>query len=270
MFADRTPRPRLGFLALAVAAALSAAPFAAAQTAAAQAPAQPAAGQVTYNKDIAPILQRSCQQCHRPDSIAPMSLLTYQEVRPWARSIKARTALRDVPGSRGVMPPWFIEKNIGIQKFKDDISLSDAEIAKIARWADSGAPEGDAKDAPPALTFADAETWSLGKPDLIVSSPPVFVRGVGSDWWGPVGESPTNLTEDRYAASAEVKESTDLKRGALGRTAGSGKTSIFVFHHANVNVREATPAGGGRGRGGNNNAEGGGGRGRTRALETIT
>ena len=92
-------------------------------------PAWSAGGQtdeVTFTKDIAPILQRSCQHCHRPDSIAPMSLLTYEEARPWARAIKQRTSLRR---GRGAMPPWFIEKDIGIQRFKDDISLTEAEIA---------------------------------------------------------------------------------------------------------------------------------------------
>src|SRR5438128_12434084 len=88
---------------------------------------------VTFTRDIAPILQRSCQQCHRPDSIAPMSLLTYQDARPFARAMKQRTSLRDTYGARGVMPPWFIERNIGIQKFKEDISLSEEEIAKIAK-----------------------------------------------------------------------------------------------------------------------------------------
>src|SRR5260370_1421519 len=78
----------------------------------AQAPA-PTTGEVTFTKDIAPILQRSCQDCHRPDSVAPMSLLTYEDVRPWARSMKARTALRS---QRGTMPPFFVERNIGIQK----------------------------------------------------------------------------------------------------------------------------------------------------------
>ena len=88
--------------------------------------AQPSkAAGVTFAKDIAPILQRSCQQCHRPASVAPMSLLTYEDVRPWARAIKMRTALRN---KRGAMPPWFIEKDIGIQHFKDDISLSEEEI----------------------------------------------------------------------------------------------------------------------------------------------
>ncbi len=87
----------------------------------------PAAGQsaddeVTFTRNVAPILQRSCQHCHRPDSVAPMSLLSYEDARPWARSIKQRTGLRD---RMGVMPPWFIEKNVGIQDYKDDISLSE-------------------------------------------------------------------------------------------------------------------------------------------------
>src|ERR1041385_5578200 len=95
---------------------------------------------VTFTRDIAPILQRSCQNCHRPDGVAPMSLVTYEEVRPWARAMKVRTGI----GPRaGVMPPWYIEKNIGIQKYKNDPSLSEAEIAAIAKWADSGAPRGN-------------------------------------------------------------------------------------------------------------------------------
>ena len=97
------------------------------------------AGEVTFSRDVAPILQRSCQSCHRPNSVAPMSLITYEEVRPWARSIKQRTGLRN---TMGVMPPWFIEKGVGIQAFKDDISLSEAEIETIAAWVDSGAPAG--------------------------------------------------------------------------------------------------------------------------------
>ena len=104
----------------------------------------------TFTRDIAPILQRSCQNCHRPDGMAPMSLLTYEDVRPWSKSIKRRTALRDKPG---VMPPWFIEKGIGVQDFKRDPSLSDDDIAKIARWADSGAPRGNPADMPPPRVF---------------------------------------------------------------------------------------------------------------------
>jgi hypothetical protein len=87
---------------------------------------------VTFTKDIAPILQRSCQNCHRPDGVAPMSLVTYEDVRPWVRSIKQRTG---VGPHAGVMPPWYIEKNVGIQRYQDDPSLSAEEIARIARWA---------------------------------------------------------------------------------------------------------------------------------------
>ena len=91
-----------------------------------------------------------------------MSLMTYEQVRPWARAIKTRTAQRE-------MPPWFIEKNVGIQKFKDDPSLSDAEIATIAAWVDGGTPRGNPADMPPPRQFADAAGWTIGTPDLIVS-----------------------------------------------------------------------------------------------------
>ena len=92
---------------------------------------------VTFTKDIAPILQRSCQHCHQTDSVAPMSLITYAEVRPWARAKKLRTGMGPVAG---VMPPWYVAKNIGIQEYQFDPSLSPEEGAKIAAWADAGAP----------------------------------------------------------------------------------------------------------------------------------
>ena len=88
-----------------------------------------APGDVTFTRDIAPILQRSCENCHRADGVAPMSLSTYEEARPWARAIKQRTGIGP---HAGVMPPWYVEKNIGIQKFHNDPSLSEAEIGKIA------------------------------------------------------------------------------------------------------------------------------------------
>src|SRR5262249_12039389 len=145
-----------------------------------------AQGTVTFTKDIAPILQRSCQNCHRPNGgLAPMALTTYEEVRPWARAIKQRTLTRE-------MPPWFIEKNIGIQRFKDDPSLSDEEIAKIAEWVDSGAPLGNLAEMPPARQFADSNAWNIGEPDLIVNSPLVTVKAVGGDFHAPyLGSSPT-------------------------------------------------------------------------------
>jgi cytochrome c553 len=124
----------------------------------------PAAGGVTYTKDIAPVLQRSCENCHRADGVAPMSLTTYEEVRPWARAIKQRTGIGP---HAGVMPPWYAEKNIGIQNFKNDPSLSDEEVAKIAKWADGGAPRGNPADMPPARKWEDANTWTIGAPDLM-------------------------------------------------------------------------------------------------------
>src|SRR3970040_1892771 len=91
---------------------------------------------VTFTKDVARILQENCQVCHRPGSIAPMSLLTYEEARPWARSIKEQVILRQ-------MPPWYIDKNVGVQHFSNDRSLTDAEIATIVSWVDAGAPQGN-------------------------------------------------------------------------------------------------------------------------------
>src|SRR5205809_1180664 len=92
-----------------------------------------AQAEVTFTKDVAPILQRSCQNCHRPGTMAPMALLTYQDVRPWARSMKTKVMNRE-------MPPWFIDRNVGVRKFKNDPSLSEAEVATIVKWVDAGAP----------------------------------------------------------------------------------------------------------------------------------
>ena len=187
------------------------------------------ADDVTFSRDIAPILQRSCQKCHRPDALAPMSLLSYNEVRPWARAIKNRTGLRDKPG---VMPPWFIEKDVGIQSFKDDPSLSDDEIRLIAKWVDNGAPEGNPADLPPPIEFLGANEWEIGEPDLIVSSPTVEVPGESPDWWGAIGESTTGLTEDRYVSALEYKEVTESREGPRRNTVGG----LFVVHHAVMNV----------------------------------
>ena len=184
-----------------------------------------AAPQVTFAKDIAPILQRSCQKCHRPGSVAPMSLLTYEDVRPWARSIKARTGR---VGQSDVMPPWYIEKDIGIQRYKGDISLSAEEIASIATWVDSGAPRGNPADMPPPLVFADAALWEIGEPDLIISSPTVEVGAASPDWWGPIGTSSTGLTEDRYVQAVEMKEVNNREAAASSRaTVGSQ----WAIHH---------------------------------------
>src|SRR5437773_2584012 len=152
---------------------------------------------VTFTKDVAPILQRSCQNCHRPDSNAPMSLITYEDARPYARSIKAKTASR-------LMPPWHIERNIGIQKFKDDPSLSEQEIATIAAWVDQGAPKGNMADMPAPKQFDDESIWHI-KPDLIVEMPVAHVVPAnGSDEFIDfIADS--GLTEDRYVRAVETK-----------------------------------------------------------------
>ena len=181
--------------------------------------------QVTFTKDIAPILQRSCQTCHRPDGAGPMSLVTYEEVRPWARAIKMRTGV----GPRaGVMPPWYIEKNIGIQQYKDDPSLSEDEIAKIAKWVDNGAPRGNPADMPPALAWADDSVWRIGKPDLIVKLKDITVKANSPDWWGELENVPVGIDEDRYVSAIEIKEVNDIPNGANGRQTVGGH---YVIHH---------------------------------------
>src|SRR3989475_11362709 len=97
--------------------------------------------QVTFTKEVAPILQQHCQECHRPNAIARMSLLTYEEVRPWAKAIKERASAR-------MMPPWFIDPNVGINKFKNYGGVSDGEIATIVKWGDAGAPKRNSADIP--------------------------------------------------------------------------------------------------------------------------
>jgi len=181
-------------------------------------------GPVTFSKDIAPILQRSCQNCHNPDGLAPMSLTTYKDARPWARSIKERTSIRD---KRGTMPPWYVEKNIGIQHYKNDNSLSDLEIAKIAKWVDSGAAEGNPADMPPPKPFTDNSRWTLGEPDLIVSTPWVTVKAGAPDYWGEMTPAPTGLTEERWVKSVEIREENDIQHDTGRQTVGAR----YVFHH---------------------------------------
>ena len=170
--------------------------------AAAQTPASPAA--TTFTKDVAPILQRSCQKCHRPDSMAPMSLLTYEDVRPWARTIKQKVTTRE-------MPPWYIDRTVGIRTFDNDPSLSDDEVATIARWVDSGALRGNPADLPPPVQFSDDDIWHIGKPDLVVKSVKHTIPALGSDWWGDYVVD-TGLTEDRYLKAVETKPSSGSKQ----------------------------------------------------------
>ena len=136
------------------------------------------ASQVTFTKDIAPILQRSCQHCPNPEGVAPMPLMTYEDARPWARAIRQKVV-------SGEMPPYRYDRNVGIQDLKFDLRLSDAEIQTIARWADNGAPLGNPSDLPPPITFPDPAKWTFadqfGPPDVIVRSKPFTLPASGQD-----------------------------------------------------------------------------------------
>ena len=181
----------LGIVALAAVGGGLAAGTAAAQSA-----------DVTFTRDVAPILQRACQSCHREGAIAPMSLLTYEETRPWARAIKEKVQVRE-------MPPWYIDKNVGVQGFKYDRSLSDAEIATLAAWVDGGARRGNPADMPPPVEFADRDQWHIGEPDWIVPLPePFVVAAEAPNWWGDFFAD-SGLTEDRWVKAVETKPSAE-------------------------------------------------------------
>ena len=159
----------------------------------------------TFTKDVLPILQRSCQRCHRPGSVAPMSLLTYEEVRPWARAIRDRTAQRE-------MPPWYIEPNVGVRSFKEDPSLSDEEITTIGLWVDGGAERGNSADAPPPIELASLDEWRIGTPEWIVELPEEQTIGaVDADHWLDIWAD-SRLTEDRYIKAVETKPSPGAYR----------------------------------------------------------
>jgi hypothetical protein len=190
----------------AVAVALVAATSAQAQTARSAAP--------TFTKDIAPIFQEKCEICHRSEGMAPMSLVGYNEIRPWIRSIKLKVQQRD-------MPPWYVDRSVGIQKFANDRSLSDREIDLIARWVDAGAPQGDLKDAPKAKAWPSDDAWQFADyfgrpPDLIVKSPDYTMAAVSQDRWWEVRGTPA-VPEDRWVAGTETRPA---------------KRSRKVVHHA--------------------------------------
>jgi len=182
-------------------------------------PAQSASDDViTFTRDIAPILQENCQLCHQPGSIGPMSLMTFEEVAPWAPLIK-----QEVLAQR--MPPYHYDVNVGIQELKDDMRLTQTEIRTIVAWVDAGAPMGDLADMPPPVQWPDASAFRyasmFGPPDLIVRSDPYTVPADGQDlWWRPL--VPAGLEVDRYIRAIETKPSV------AGRA---------VAHHANSSFR---------------------------------
>ena len=199
---------RFGFLGVVVPAVLA--------LSAAAPGAALAQSDVTFTRDVLPILQDSCQTCHREGAIAPMSLMTYEETRPWARSIREKVVTR-------TMPPWYIDKNIGVQGFKYDRSLNDEQITTVAAWVDAGAPRGNPADAPPPREFADRDMWHIGEPDWIVPIPePFTVPADGANWWGDF-YADSGLTEDVWISAVETKPSSE---------------GFPVVHHAVTRVQE--------------------------------
>jgi len=183
------------------------------------------AARVTFAKDIAPIFQEKCQECHRKGTAAPMSLVSYEETRPWAKSIRERVITRN-------MPPWHLDKTVGIQEFQNDRSLSGSQIATIVRWVDSGSPMGDPKDMPAPKTFPEDEGWQLakvyGEPDLVLKSDSYTMPAHGQDvWFKPLTEVP--LTEPRWVRAVEMRP---------GSVAGRK-----IMHHVLARLIQEEPSG---------------------------
>ena len=157
---------------------------------------------ITFSRDVAPIFQAKCQSCHEPGSIAPMSLTTFQDARPWARSIKARVESRQ-------MPPWHIDRSVGVQKFKNDMSLSDEQVATIVQWVDQGALEGNRADLPKPkpvnnTLYWQAEADGYGPPDIVITAPMQTMPAVHQDaWWRPVQDMP--ISEPRWVRMVEIR-----------------------------------------------------------------
>lgn len=150
--------------------------------------------EVTYNKDVAPILAKNCQGCHRPGETAPMPLLSYKEARPWAKSIREAVILKR-------MPPWYADSHFG--KFSNDRSLSQADIDTLVAWADTGAVEGDTKRAPKPAQFVDG--WTIGTPDLVLEMTKEYqVPATGTIKY-EYFTIPTQFTEDKWVKMAEVR-----------------------------------------------------------------
>ena len=153
-----------------------------------------ATGSVTFSKDVAPILQKNCQGCHRPGEAAPMSLRTYQEARPWAKAMKQAVLTKK-------MPPWFADGQYG--HFRNDRSLPQKDIDTLVSWVDAGAPEGDPKDLPQPVAFIDG--WNIGQPDMVLEMPEPFqVPASGTIEYQYV-VLPYKFTEDRWVQMAEVR-----------------------------------------------------------------
>ena len=171
----------------------------------------------TFTKDVAPIFHASCAECHRPGEIAPMSLLTYEDARPWAKSIKKYVG-------NGDMPPWKADPRHG--KFSNDISLTEDEIATVVDWVDAGAPRGPRSDMPEMPTFT--EGWQLGKPDYIVDLDAIDVPAEGPDMF-PNIDVQVDLPEDKWIRAVEVRPGNRKVLHHLVAFLGSGANSATAI-----------------------------------------
>jgi hypothetical protein len=212
--------------------------------------AQTSSASPTFSKDVLPILQRSCQRCHRPGTSAPMSLISYQDVRPWVRSMRTKVSKRE-------MPPWHIDRSIG--EYLEDPSLSDQEIVTIVNWIDAGAPQGNPADAPPPLTFTDGDEWIYGEPDLVVEMQKGFpIPATGPDFTPSETVDP-GLTEDRYVKWVQIiptakravhhshvyvdaPEGADTSALSLGMGSNTG-TELDLIEYATGNDADVFPEG---------------------------
>src|SRR5438552_16830361 len=152
------------------------------------------AKEVTFSKDVAPIFYKNCAECHRAKDIAPMSLLTFKEARPWARSIKEKVVTRE-------MPPWSPDPKYG--EFTNDHRLAQKDIDTIVAWVDQGAKEGNPKDLPPVPQFADG--WNIGKPDVVFYLPQEFTVPATGVVEYKYFKVPTNFKQDMYIQAAEIR-----------------------------------------------------------------
>src|ERR1700738_805468 len=157
-------------------------------------PAQSTTATPVFSKDIAPILYQHCASCHRAGQIAPMSLLSYDEVRPWAASIREKVAT-------GAMPPWHSVAPSG--QFSNDRRLGDAGKELILRWVAAGAPKGNVKDLPPLPAFT--ENWQIGKPDAVIRMPEPYIVPASGVIAYQNFTVPTNFTEDKWVQAIEVR-----------------------------------------------------------------
>lgn len=179
--------------------------------------------EVTFHEDIQPIIRDKCQGCHRDGGNAPMPLFAYDEVQPYGALIQYKTGLVD---KMGVMPPWYVNRDIGIQEYKSDPSLSFEQIDMIAEWVESGMPRGNPANAPEPREFGSSG-WQLGEPDIVIESADITMGAREPDWWGSIEPIDIGNEEDRYIKSVEVREVNDAERGDSTTSVGGGA----IVHH---------------------------------------